>query len=282
MDNIHLSIITPSYNQAQYIRENLESVLSQSRPDIEHIVIDGGSDDGTIDILKKYEDIYNLRWVSEPDRGQTHALNKGLELAEGDWVGWQNSDDFYLPSSFSTFRSALKSHPHADAIYGDLIIVNKNGIPISRTFTTAPSKFVQRYWSLFASNQSLFIKRSVLEEIFPLNEELDYTMDAELTWELLTGNYDLVQVSEPLGAFRVQSEAKTYGNVDHLQDQELESIYGRMWYENYVPQTTLENLAKITKFTLLLRDRNIKALKYNLCKRVPNIRCSVPDDFQSF
>jgi glycosyltransferase involved in cell wall biosynthesis len=77
--------------------KNIESVLSQSSADIEHIIVDGGSDDGTIDILRQFEDAYSLRWVSESDCGQAHGVNKGLKMAKGEWVGWQNSDDFTFP-----------------------------------------------------------------------------------------------------------------------------------------------------------------------------------------
>lgn len=259
-----LSIITPSYNQSEYIRKNIDSVLSQASDDIEHIIIDGGSNDGTVNILKECEDKYNLRWVSEPDRGQTHALDKGLQMANGNWIGWQNSDDFYQPNAFTTFRQTLEQNPQADAIYGDLIIVDKEGDKISKKFMTRPSTFVQRHWSLFASNQSLFVRRSVLRDIFPLKEELEYTMDAELTWELLNGDYNLIHVAEPLGAFRVQPEAKTFEGVRDLQDEELRQIYEYPLYQRILPDGLLENLAKATKAAFLLLDGNFEAISYNI------------------
>ncbi|WP_222104444.1 glycosyltransferase family 2 protein [Halorubrum ezzemoulense] len=264
MESKLLSIITPSYNQSGYISKNIESVLSQSNNDIEHIIIDGGSDDDTLDILREYEDSYNLRWVSEPDRGQTHAINKGFQMANGEWIGWQNSDDFYQANAFKIFRKELKKNPQADAIYGDLVIVDEKGEPMSKKFTTRPSKFVQRQWSLFASNQSLFIRRSVLEEIFPLDEELEYTMDAELTWKLLDGNYNLVHVAEALGAFRIQPEAKTFEGVQDLQDEELRQIYGHRLYQQIVPSYVLENMAKATKAVYLLLDRRFDAILHNV------------------
>jgi len=264
MMNKTLSIITPSYNQSEYISKNIESVLSQSSADIEHIIVDGGSDDGTIDILRDYGDEYNLRWVSEPDRGQTHALNKGLQMANGDWVGWQNSDDFYLPGAFEAFRQTLEENPQADAIYGDLIIVDEEGEKISQQFMTRPSKFIQRHWSLFASNQSLFVRRSVIQEIFPLDEDLEYTMDAELTWNLLDRDYNLIHIAEPLGAFRVQPDAKTFEGVRDLQDEELREIYGYPLYQRIIPDFALENLAKATKAAYLLVDQNYEAIWHNL------------------
>lgn len=259
-----LSIITPSYNQSEYISRNIESVLSQASDDIEQIIVDGGSDDGTIDILREYADEYNLRWISEPDRGQTHALNKGIQMANSDWIGWQNSDDFYLPDAFDTFRQTLQANPHADAIYGDLVIVDEDGKRIGQQFMTRPSRFIQRHWSLFASNQSLFVRRSVFKEISPLDEELEYTMDAELTWELLTKDYELVHVPKALGAFRVQPEAKTYQDVRDLQDEELRETYGTTKYERFVPEILLQNAARAMKAVYLLLDGNYEAIAYNI------------------
>lgn len=259
-----LSILTPSYNQSKYVTENIQSVKRQELDDVEHIVLDGGSDDGTVDILKEYDDTYDLRWVSEPDRGQTHALNKGFQMANGEWIGWQNSDDFYLSGAFSKFQESLKENPQADAIYGDLVIVNENSDEISQQFMTRPSKFIQRHWSLFASNQALFVRRSALEKIFPLSEDLEFTMDAELTWRLLERDLNLVHVSEPLGAFRVQPNAKTFGRVRDSQDEELQQIYDYPLYQRVVPSVILEKLAKATKAALLLSDQNFNALWYNL------------------
>lgn len=266
MSNKMISIITPSYNQSEYISKNIQSVLFQADDNIEHIIVDGGSDDGTLDILKNYEDSYDLRWVSEPDRGQTHALNKGLQMADGNWIGWQNSDDFYQPDAFDIFRQTLEKNPEADAIYGDVIIVNEEGKKVSQMFKTRPSKFIQRHWSLFATNQSLFIRRSVLEEIFPLSEELEYTMDAQLTWELLDGEYNLIRVAEPLGVFRIQPEAKTFGDVQELQNKELRQIYEYPLYQRILPDFALENLAKATKAAYLLMDQNFEAILQNIRK----------------
>jgi len=262
--NKTLSILTPSYNQSEYISKNIKSVLSQSKVDIEHIIVDGGSDDGTIDILREYDDAYNLQWVSESDRGQTHALNKGFQMAKGDWVGWQNSDDFYLPGAFETFRQTLRENPRADVIYGDLIIVDEQGELIAQQFMTRPSKFIQRYWSLFASNQSMFVRRSVLEKILPLDEDLKYTMDAELTWNLLDQDYNLIHIAEPLGAFRVQPDAKTFEGVRHLQDEELRKIYAYPLYHHIIPDFALKNLAKAIKAAYLLLDQNFEAIWYNI------------------
>ena len=263
MDGPKISIVTPSYNQVEFIERNLESVYSQDYANVEHIVVDGGSDDGTVSLLKEYESRYDLRWVSEPDRGQTHALNKGIGMATGEWIGWQNSDDFYLPGAFETVARTHREQPGLDAIYGDLLIVDEDGEELTRQFMTTPSNFIQRYWSLFASNQSLFVSAATLDDIGALDEDLQLTMDAQLTWRLLEGAYHLERVPDVLGAFRIQADAKTFDDVKAEQQAELDRIYDHPWYEAYLPRPVLETLARGLKFTTLVRAGRWDALRYN-------------------
>jgi GT2 family glycosyltransferase len=231
---------------------------------VEHIVVDGGSTDGTLDVLREYESTYDLEWVSEEDRGQTHAINKGMEIASGDWIGWQNSDDFYLPGSFESVADAIRSCPSVGAVYGDLLIVDAEGEEVTRQFMTTPSKFVQRYWSLFASNQSLFVRADVLDEIGELDEDLTLTMDADLTWRLLNSGYNLHHIPKFLGAFRIQEDAKTFDDVDDVQQAEQDAIYDHPWYETYLPESALVTAAKLAKFGHLIGERRWEAIRYNL------------------
>lgn len=258
------SIVTPSYNQAPYLERTLQSVMNQSYDNVEHIVVDGRSSDDTVSILEQYEDQYNLRWISESDRGQSHAVNKGLEMASGDWIGWQNSDDFYLSGAFEAVADAVEVTPDAAAVYGDLIIVDGDGNEVARQFMTVPSKFVQRYWSLFASNQSLFVRADVFEEIGGLNETYTYAMDADLMWKLLEYDAPLCRIGECLGAFRIQEDAKTYDNVTDEVQTELDLIYDHPWYEVVVPRPVLRGIAQSVKFLSLCRDGRWGALRYNL------------------
>src|SRR3989338_5413748 len=106
-----VSIVTASYNQAQFIEETLRSVREQDYPNLEHIVIDGASTDGTVDVLRRYEGTYNMRWISEPDRGHADALCKGFRQATGDILAWLNSDDVYFPGAVTTAVETFRRHP---------------------------------------------------------------------------------------------------------------------------------------------------------------------------
>ncbi|MFA7472583.1 MAG: glycosyltransferase family 2 protein, partial [Spirosomataceae bacterium] len=117
-----LTIITPSYNQADFLERTILSVLNQGYPNLEYIVIDGGSTDHSVDILRKYEK-HLAFWVSEKDKGQVDALNKALKRASGEWIAFQNSDDVYFPETFLNFAKAV-SKSNGDILYGDLYLID--------------------------------------------------------------------------------------------------------------------------------------------------------------
>jgi len=119
-----ISIVTPSYNQAEFLERTILSVLNQNYPNLEYIIIDGGSTDGSVEIIKKYEK-YLSYWVSEKDRGQAHALNKGFEKATGDLVGWQNSDDIYLPGAFRKVAEVYRNNPNYDVYFGNIYFIDE-------------------------------------------------------------------------------------------------------------------------------------------------------------
>lgn len=210
-----LSVVTPSYEQHEYLRETLDSVRRQSYPDVEHVVVDGGSTDGSVDLLDAYteahgdEEGYRIQWVSEPDRGQSHAVNKGVEMATGEWVGWQNSDDYYNPGSFEAFAAAAERNPDAGVVYGDLDVVDREGQWLATKYHTRPSAFVQRHWSLFTATQCTFLRRGLYRRLGGLDESLDYAMDVDLFWRLLDAGVEMAYVPRALGTHRRQPAAKS-------------------------------------------------------------------------
>jgi glycosyltransferase involved in cell wall biosynthesis len=178
-----LSVIIPSYNQAKYLEETLLSILDQHYPGLELIVIDGGSTDGSIDIIKKFKDKIAY-WVSEPDRGQSHAINKGFEKATGEWVAWMNSDDCYLPDTLVKFFTETDHHCY-DFMHG---LCTAGKTMATRGYRQINRNHKQTAFDVLLfflgteyiiPSQSVFVRRSILNKVGPLREDLHYVMDME-------------------------------------------------------------------------------------------------------
>lgn len=121
---LKISIITPTLNRAKFLEENILSVKNQDYPYLEHIIIDGGSTDGTVELLKRYENQYNMKWISEKDKGIIDALNKGFRIAKGDIFCWLDSDDTYLPGTIKKIVEVFQKYPEVDLVFGDVLITN--------------------------------------------------------------------------------------------------------------------------------------------------------------
>ncbi|OGU20188.1 MAG: glycosyl transferase [Hydrogenophilales bacterium RIFOXYD1_FULL_62_11] len=217
-----ISVITPSFNQAQFLERTMCSVLDQGYPNLEYIVIDGGSTDGSVEIIQKYADRLAY-WVSESDRGQAHAINKGLERATGDWVGWQNSDDIFYPDAFMQVVQAAIRYPQAELIIGDMNLIDELDKVIRELIYVRPT-----YESLLAegmvlSNQAAFWRRSLHARIGWLNESLHYGFDYEWFLRVLRETEHAVHVQECLGALRYHDATKT-SRSQTLFDEEYRGI----------------------------------------------------------
>ena len=171
-----VSIVTPSFNQAQFLPQTLRSVREQDYPDIEHIVVDGGSTDGAVEILRGAP---KIRWVSESDRGQVHALNKGFALAAGDVLAWLNSDDTMNSNAVSTAVAALHE-TGADLVYGDVEIVDEQGRLVKLSRGIPFDLCVLLYGINYIGQQTVFFRRDLLQRAGPLREEFDNGFDYEL------------------------------------------------------------------------------------------------------
>jgi glycosyltransferase involved in cell wall biosynthesis len=224
-----ISIITPSYNQAQYIAETIESVKNQDYPDLEHIIIDGGSTDGTLEILSQYDG--QIRWISEPDTGQVNAINKGLRSATGEVIAFLNSDDLYLPDALLKVGQYFSDHPEASWVTGRCQTVDGN-FKITRRQITAYKNF----WLYFRSNKVLltmnylsqpatFWRRSAMERVGLLDESLHYTMDYDY-WLRLSECYRLHVIHEDLAIFRLHAQSKS-GTTAHRQFDEQYKVLVR-------------------------------------------------------
>ncbi|MBN2547924.1 MAG: glycosyltransferase [Anaerolineales bacterium] len=227
-----VSIMTPSFNQGQFLEQTICSVLEQDYPQIEYLIIDGGSTDGSLEIIRRYADRL-AQWVSEPDRGQSHAINKGLQRARGDILGWLNSDDLLLPGTVSRVVQAFRSHPDVDVVYGRLERIDAQG-------RLVPTPILPKDRVTF--NQSLVIgecvvnqpgsfwRRSATEKVGCLDENLIYAMDYEYWIRLALAGMAFLRLDEPVARFRLSSASKTVGQTARMAVEQL-SVLDRLLAE---------------------------------------------------
>lgn len=173
-----VSIITPSYNQAAFLEQTIQSVLSQDYPSIEYILVDGGSTDGSLEIIEKYRHKFAW-WVSEPDSGQAEAINKGLSRATGEIVAWLNSDDLYMDGAVSQAVAALRNNPQAGFVYGDAITIDAAGNPLSR-LKFKEYQLLDLVGFRIICQPAVFMRRSVLEQADPLDDTYHFLLDHQL------------------------------------------------------------------------------------------------------
>lgn len=206
-DSPLVSIVTPSYNQGRFIRATIESVLSQDYPRIEYIVMDGGSTDETPAVVKEYGS--RVRWISEPDRGQSHAINKGFRMAQGEILSWLNSDDLILPGAVSHAVKALSRHPTTGGVYGEGYLLDTDGRNTGRfPHTEAFNLWKLAHLSDYILQQTVYFRRSALEVVGYLDESLHYGMD----WDILIRlgkRFGLQYVPEYMGCLREYPDSKT-------------------------------------------------------------------------
>ena len=219
-----ISVITPSYNQAKYIRATIESVLNQDYPNLEYIIMDGGSTDGTVEILKSYGK--KLKWESKKDKGQTHEINKGLNLATGEVLAYLNSDDIYLPGALKKVGEYYQK-TNADWITGDCLTISEDGSPSKHNWLISGYK---RFLMFFYSPLTLRIADSMLpqpstfwsrrswEKVGKFNEEYHYVMDYDY-WLRMSKYYKPHDLKLALSGFRFQENSKSQtGRVKLMQE----------------------------------------------------------------
>lgn len=202
-----ISIVTPSFNQGRFLAATIESVLSQEYENLEYIVIDGGSTDGSVDIIKRYADRLTY-WVSEPDGGQADAIIKGFQRSSGEIMGWLNSDDLLLPHCLATVARSFIGSPTTQMIYGNIVVVNEHGHALqeSRQFQV---EFHDLYYGGHIINQeATFWTRGLYEKAGGLNRDLFYAMDYDL-WVRMAEISCPLHIPFLLAAFRRHPSQKT-------------------------------------------------------------------------
>jgi len=202
-----VSVVTPSYNQGEFLETTIQSVLAQDYPFLEYIVVDGGSTDATVSILHRYSERL-AAWVSEPDDGQSDAINKGWEMAGGEILAWLNSDDVYEPGTVRRAVEVLMTRPDVAAVYGDCLMIDGGGRVIRRHRAQPFDLLCLLLRGNYISQPTVFLRRSAMEDVGGLATDLHYSMDYEL-WLRLGLRYRLAYVPEVLARFRQHGATKT-------------------------------------------------------------------------
>ncbi len=213
-----ISVVTPSRNHGAYLSEALQSVRGQRYGGrVEHIVVDGASTDGSVDLLRSS---LGLRWVSEPDGGQSQALNKGLLMAGGDLIGWLNSDDFYLQGAFDAVAVYAAAHPRIDVIYGDCVFVEKTGRLLRSKNEHPFHRGVLLYAGCFIPTTATFLRRRLFTDgLLRLSEGLHYLMDYDLFLRLSAAGASFGWLPRELAAFRWHDANKSRLEAERLKER---------------------------------------------------------------
>jgi glycosyltransferase involved in cell wall biosynthesis len=202
-----ISIIVPSFNQVKFLERTIVSIINQNYLNYEIIIIDGGSTDGSVDIIKKYQENI-FYWVSEKDNGQTHAINKGLKKANGDWLCWQNSDDIFFENCFLDLAKIVVSNKNLNFVLGNLVLIDENDNVLKKIKYVKPNFHSIFHEGMVISNQCAFWNKSVHSKIGYLNEDYSFAFDFE--WFLRLSSLGKIKHFNSFwGGFRIQPDAKT-------------------------------------------------------------------------
>jgi len=257
-----ISIVTPSYNQGNFIEETIRSVLLQGYPNLEYIIIDGGSSDNTVEIIKKYQPWIKF-WVSEPDRGQSHAINKGFEYAKGEIFGWLNSDDYYYPGGITTLVDLRRKNPEAVAWVGSCQDVDINGCRLRRRRARVGNKKQFGNWSngAWIPQPSCLFDAKIFKEVGALDESLEFVMDVDL-WMRLAEHGKFISTNKIVSYARMYSGIKTRRDIPMQQAEHI-----LVNFKQGLPEVARTRMARCMEFSLdAMAYRNL--LRYFLKRTV--------------
>lgn len=228
-----ISIVTPSFNQAHLIERTIQSVLDQKYPSIEYIVQDGGSRDGTSDVLKRFADRLH-HWESTPDAGQTDAINRGFLHATGEIMAYLNSDDVLLPGTLNAVATFFAEHPEIDAVYGHRVLIDEHDREIGRWILPRHDDGVLS-WADYIPQETLFWRRSAWEKVGGrFDESFHFAMDWDFLLRLRDAGVRFARMPRFLGAFRVHEKQKTSASISDVGVKEMARIRERCL--GYVPE----------------------------------------------
>jgi glycosyltransferase involved in cell wall biosynthesis len=232
------SIITPSYNQGRFLADCVESVLSQTGVEVEHIVTDAGSTDDTLEVLARYP---HLLWTSAPDGGMSDGINKGFLRATGDWMMWLNCDDFLLPGALESIAQFIISNPAVDVVHGDCLFVREDRSVIRRKYDHPVDEATLLFVGCFIPSTSTFYRRRIIDEGNLLDTSYKVCMDWEYYLRLIRGGFRFGYLPKALAGFRWHGsntslvhikkgddEARTLQR-EHMTERNMNPILAKTW-----------------------------------------------------
>ena len=231
-NRLFVSVVTPSYNQARFLRRTIQSVLDQGLENFEHIVMDGGSTDGSVEVLREFP---HLKWVSEPDEGQTHAINKAMAKTRGEIIAWINSDDLYAPGALPALCEFFDTHPEAHLVCGNTVLVDADDEITSRQPPKLDRRRLLHPWRNGTSvfQPGTLFRREVFERCGPLNQSLRYGMDYDFFLKA-TELFPIHHLEQDLAYFRYYEESKTGEGWQPFRE-EVKKVLGRYLRERRKP-----------------------------------------------
>jgi glycosyltransferase involved in cell wall biosynthesis len=227
-----ISIVTPTFNQNRYVESTINSVLCQGYTNLEYLVLDGGSTDGTLEKLENLGSGFS--WRVDTGINQSVAINQGWQEMTGEILGWINSDDVYTSNAFDQVGGFFNENPDVDLLYGDCDYIDSKGIYL-RPYPTQDFDFKEylRKTINFIPQPAAFFRRRVLDQVGPLNESLDYVMDFEY-WLRIGRSFKVAYLPQKLASLRLHPEAKSIKNLDRF-GQELVDVYEQYFGDKHLP-----------------------------------------------
>ncbi len=226
-----VTIVTPSFNQGNYIEETIQSVITQDYPNIEYIIVDGGSTDNTISIIQNYE-AFISKWISEKDNGQSDAINKGWRMANGKIVAWLNSDDLYVPGTIQNVVDALQANPDAGMVYGNAFKIDINSNILGLHHSNHQRNYIKGDPIAHDIAQpTTFIRKNLLQQSGFLNTDLHYCMDYDLFFRI-SNKTNIIYVPQVLAKMRLYQGTKSSQNLGINMQEKVAVLkqYHPTWY----------------------------------------------------
>ncbi len=252
-----ITVVTPSYNQAKFLDETLRSVLSQRDQIHEYFVLDGGSTDGSADIIRRYAEKGGIDyWHSQKDKGQSDAIHQGFVRATGDYLAWINSDDVFLPGALRRVREAIERNPHWDALTGHYVRIDAESRILSQHRFPAESARMARWGVIHVSQQTCFFRKSLYDRLGGLDLSLHCVMDTELWIRMFDAGSTWGYVPAYLAGFRIHETAKGSSWLKEY-DEEGNSLHMR--YPQYLKSPRRYIGRRYYHLTQLLTGRQIRA-----------------------